>query len=210
MSNGNEPNRPNTADACNDGNSGSYHSDESIDRVTVRSVDGSDFKAGTVVSIDAQVFAWSTGSQDYAHFYYSTSATSLSWKFLGTKKPSSGGAQTISMQHTLPSGSFLQAVRVVFVYNTSGGAQNSCPGGSYDDVDDLVFAVTGGVSTPAVCSEDVPSKTHVVLWYDALTSFFYCTLFQPTNNPITPAPTNLPTAQPSNPPSANPTKQVSD
>ncbi len=137
---GPEPNQPNTIDSCADGTSGSYHSDESNDRIVVKTLDGSDFAAGATVQVEATVYGYSTGSSDHLDLYYAADAGSPSWTLITTIDLTAGGVQTLSAQYTLPSGS-LQAVRANFRYN---GSQSSCSGGSYDDTDDLVFAVGGG------------------------------------------------------------------
>ena len=62
----------------------------------------------------------------------------------------SGGAQTLSANYTLPSGS-LQAVRARFRYQ---GSAAPCNNGNYDDADDLVFAV----ETASGCSVDADSS----------------------------------------------------
>jgi extracellular elastinolytic metalloproteinase len=143
---GPEPNQPNTADSCTDGASGSYHSDESNDKIRVVSVDGTDFAAGKQVRIEATVWAYSTFSSDKLDLYYSATATSPSWTFVATLSPTVAGAQTLSATYTLPSGS-MQAVRARFRYN---GSASPCTAGSYDDHDDLVFAVgSGGGDTTA-------------------------------------------------------------
>ncbi len=137
---GPEANQPNTLDSCTDGSSGSYHSDESNDRLVVKTLDGADMAEGAVVQVDATVYAWSTGTSDHLDLYYAADANSPVWTLIGTFDPPAGGVQTLSAQYTLPAGS-LQAVRANFRYN---GSQSSCSGGSYDDADDLVFAVGGG------------------------------------------------------------------
>jgi serine protease AprX len=144
---GPEPNQPNTLDACTDGTSGTYHSDESNDALVVKTLDGADFTAGATVQIDATVYSWSTGTSDHLDLYYAADATSPVWTLITTLDLTSGGVQTLSAQYTLPAGS-LQAVRANFRYN---GSPSSCSTGSYDDADDLVFAVGGG--TPE-CSVD--------------------------------------------------------
>ncbi len=147
LSGGQEPNGSNTIDTCNDGSSGSYHSDESIDRVVVKTADGSDFKAGSLVTIDATVYAYDDGSSDYADFYYTSDVNNPVWSHIGTKQPTGGGIQILSSQYVVPSGgSVTQAVRVVFKYVDSNSATVACPGGAYDDVDDVVFTLSmGGV-----------------------------------------------------------------
>jgi len=132
-----EPNQPNTVDTCTDGGSGTYHSDESNDRIVVSTLDGLDFTEGATVRIDATVWAWTTASSDALDLYYAADATSPTWVFLATIVPPSAGAHTLSTQYTLPTGG-LQAVRAHFRYL---GSATSCSTGSYDDADDLVFAV---------------------------------------------------------------------
>jgi hypothetical protein len=132
-----EPNQPNTLDSCSDGTSGSYHSDESNDRIVVSTLNGLDFVEGATVQVDATVYAWSTGTSDHLDLYYAADANNPSWNLITTINLSSGGLQTLSAQYTLPAGG-MQAVRANFRYN---GSASSCSSGSYDDHDDLVFAV---------------------------------------------------------------------
>jgi subtilase family serine protease len=138
ISGGVEPNHPNTIKAgCVDGNSGTFHSDESNDRIVVASTSGGALTHGQTVKVSATVWAWNNGSADSLDLYYAANANSPSWVLIGTIKPAAGGAQTLSTTFTLPTGS-LQAVRANFRYQ---GRASSCSSGSYDDHDDLVFAV---------------------------------------------------------------------
>jgi hypothetical protein len=140
MSGGVEPNQPNTInDSCADGASGTFHVDESNDRIKVSTTDGTNFAPGKTVRIDATVWVWSGGpTSDHLDLYYTANASSPSWTFLTTINPTVGGAQTFSANYTLPSGA-LQAVRARFRYL---GAASSCATGAYIDHDDLVFAVS--------------------------------------------------------------------
>jgi hypothetical protein len=139
MSGGNEVNRPNTINStCADGNSGTFHSDESNDRLKVASTSGGSMTQGTAVTVSATVWAWSTPSADHLDLYYAANANSPTWTFLGTINPTVAGAQTLSATYTLPTGSTLQAVRAQFRYQ---GSASSCTTGSYNDHDDLIFAV---------------------------------------------------------------------
>ena len=138
---GPEPNQPNTLDGCADGTSGTYHSDESNDRIVVFSLDGQDFREGQTVQIDATVWAWSTGSSDAIDLYYTADANNPSWNYITSITPPAGGAQTLSAQYVLPAGE-LQAVRANFRYS---GSASACSPGAYDDHDDLVFAVGSSV-----------------------------------------------------------------
>ena len=145
---GPEANQPNTLDGCADGTSGSYHSDESNDRIVVRTLDGSNFAAGATVEVEATVWAWSTGSSDTLDLFYAADANNPSWVLITSLTPPAGGAQTLSAQYTLPTGT-LQAVRAQFRYQSTNAA---CSSGAYNDRDDLVFAVdsappSGGCST---------------------------------------------------------------
>ena len=143
---GPEPNQPNTVNtSCADGTSGTFHSDESSDRLKVSTTDGSLFAPGKTVRIDATVWAWTTPSNDKLDLYYAADASSPSWTLVTTLSPTAGGAQTLSATYTLPTGA-LQAVRARFRYQGSAAA---CGAGGYDDHDDLVFAVTGATQPPA-------------------------------------------------------------
>ncbi|QRK09712.1 M20/M25/M40 family metallo-hydrolase [Archangium violaceum] len=134
---GPETNKPNTINGtCTDGTSGSYHSDESNDRLKVTTTDGTNLAAGKQVKVEATVWAYST-TADTLDLYYSASASNPSWKLIGSYKPGSKGATTISATYTLPTGS-LQAIRANFRYN---GSASTCSTGSYDDRDDLIFTV---------------------------------------------------------------------
>jgi leucyl aminopeptidase len=137
---GPEPNKPNTINtSCADGTSGAFHSDESNDRLKVVTVDGTKLAPGKTVRIEATVWAYSSASMDKLDLYYAASAASPSWTFLTTITPPGGGARTLTATYTLPTGN-LQAVRARFRYQ---GTAAACGTGSYDDHDDLVFAVEG-------------------------------------------------------------------
>jgi hypothetical protein len=135
---GPEPNQPNTIGAsCADGTSGTFHSDESNDRIKVSTVDGTNLAAGKQVRIDATVWAWTTPASDKLDLYYAANANSPTWTFLTTLTPAAAGAQTLSATYTLPAGA-LQAVRAQFRYQ---GTVGTCTTGGYQDRDDLIFAV---------------------------------------------------------------------
>lgn len=141
---GPESNAPNALGTCPDGTSGTYHSDESLDRVRVFTTDGANFAPGKTVTIEATVWAYSSYTSDKLDLYYAANASSPSWTFLTTLTPSGSGVQTLRANYTLPSGGSMQAVRGVFRY---GGSASPCGSGSYDDRDDVAFAV--GTGAPA-------------------------------------------------------------
>ncbi len=142
MSGGAEPNQPNTInDSCADGTSGTFHTDESNDRIKVSTTDGTDFAPGKTVRIDATVWVWPGGpTSDHLDLYFAANASSPSWTFITTINPTAAqtGAQTFSATYTLPSGA-LQAVRARFRYQ---GSASSCATGGFIDHDDLIFAVS--------------------------------------------------------------------
>jgi leucyl aminopeptidase len=138
MTGGAETNQPNTINnSCADGTSGTFHSDESNDRLKVASTGGGNLTHGQSVTVTATVWAWNTGSADAVDLYYAANANSPTWVFIRTIVPPAGGAQALSTTYTLPTGS-LQAVRANFRYQ---GSASSCNSGSYNDHDDLIFAV---------------------------------------------------------------------
>jgi hypothetical protein len=156
MSGGAEPNQPNTINSsCADGTSGTFHSDESNDRLVVSTTDGSTLAAGKTVKVSATVWAYSGFTSDHLDLYYTANASSPTWTLIGTITPAAAGAQTLSANYTLPSGS-LQAVRAQFRYQ---GSASSCTSGAYNDHDDLIFAV--GAGTPGFSVSASPSSVSV-------------------------------------------------
>jgi leucyl aminopeptidase len=136
---GPEVNRPNTiGGTCVDGTSGTYHTDESNDRLKVATNDGTNLARGKQVTVTATVWAYSS-TADTLDLYYAANASSPTWTLIGSYKPAGSGARTITATYTLPAGgTTLQAVRANFRYQ---GTASACSTGSYDDHDDLIFAV---------------------------------------------------------------------
>ena len=156
LSGGSEPNQPNTINnSCADGTSGTFHSDESNDRLVLQTTDGSNLAPGKTVKVSATVWAYSGFTSDHLDLYYAANASSPSWVLIGTITPTAAGAQTLSANYTLPSGSS-QAVRAQFRYL---GSASSCSTGAYDDHDDLVFAV--GAGTPGFTVKASPTAVSV-------------------------------------------------
>ncbi|WP_083969068.1 Ig-like domain-containing protein [Hyalangium minutum] len=135
---GPETNAPNTLQgSCADGTTGSYHGDESLDQIAIYTLDGTPFAPGKTVQIDVTVWAYTAGGSDKLDLYYASDATNPVWTYLTTLTPTATGSRVLSATYVLPSGT-LQAVRGNFRY---GGSAGTCTTGSYDDRDDLVFAV---------------------------------------------------------------------
>jgi len=168
ITNGNESSASNTnkfGTACNDGNSGTYHSDESIDQITVTAGDldpsGNPLPSGGLIEeggrafVTVKLWCWNTGSSDHADIFLSSDASSPDWQELTTITCPGGGEQTIRHAFDVPSGAN-QSIRVNFRYN---GSPSTCSSGSYDDHDDLIFAVKPGSGTPPPAPTPPPTPT---------------------------------------------------
>ena len=132
---------PNTIlSSCPDGTAGSFHVDESTDRIKVYTTDATALAAGKTIRIDVTVWAFSSAS-DALDLYHTAnaSASTPTWTYIGTLTPAGTGPQTLSTTFTLPAGS-QQAVRARFRFQ---GGPTTCSTGTnhYDDHDDLVFGV---------------------------------------------------------------------
>ncbi|HYH99051.1 Ig-like domain-containing protein [Hyalangium sp.] len=132
-----EPGSPNTLGSCADGAGIDHSFYEKINRIRLSRVNGEAFAEGRPARIEVHVVAYYTSS-DALDLFYASDATQPSWTYLTTLRPSAGGAQILSTEYTLPAGS-LQAVRAQF--RVGGNNGSACSGGTYDDHDDVAFAV---------------------------------------------------------------------
>jgi hypothetical protein len=145
---GPEPNQPNTiGGSCHDGTAGAFHSDESVDRIRISTLDGTPLAPGKTVQLEVSVWAWLGYGSDALDLFYAADARNPQWVALGRLIPTGAGLQVLSTRYVLPEGP-LQAVRARFSYNSA--ATDACVEGSYDDHDDLVFAAEGGRRVEAV------------------------------------------------------------
>lgn len=136
---GPERNAPNTlGGSCADDIHGEYTRDESIERVKVYTADGTPLAPGKQVTIEVDVWAWSGYTSDALDLYFLADTRKPAWRYLTTLFPSGPGAQSLKANHLLPSGGSVQAVRAAFRY---GGSAGVCAPGTYNDRDDLAFAV---------------------------------------------------------------------
>jgi hypothetical protein len=136
---GPEQNAPNTIlSSCADGASGVYGSDESIERIRVRALDGLLLRPGREAIVEVVVQPYSAFGSDYLHVYAAPDARSPVWTHVATLQPASGGLQTLSTSYTLAAGE-LQAIRAVFAYQ--GQTPAPCIPGIFNDHDDLIFGV---------------------------------------------------------------------
>lgn len=74
-------------------------------------------KAGERATITATVYAWGSGSSDYADFYFATDDVPT-WTFIATVQPTNGGFNALSVDYELPEAS-IHRVRVNFRYTGS-------------------------------------------------------------------------------------------
>jgi len=208
-----ELNSPNTIDTCDDGNTGSYRSDESLESIFVFSSDdngipdGGSLRVGGYATVRASVYAWSDGSNDFADFYYTNDITAnpIAWTYLGSAGPGGGGDRDITSPSSfLLESSGTHAVRVRFRYEqTPPGTPNPCSNGGYDEADDLIFPVVSAGSNPNTDSPTTspsikpsrsPSRSPVTS--------------EPTSAPSKSPVTDMPSRSPSKEPSRAPSKEV--
>jgi hypothetical protein len=139
---GAEPNAPNTLDGCADETAGSFHVDESIDRIRVYTTDGSPLTEDEQATIEVTLWA-NNGTSDRLELYHAADAYGALWNHVDTLIPGEG-RQTLTASYTLSVGD-LQAVRARL---HRSGTTDSCGAGSFDDHDDLVFAVGTDATLP--------------------------------------------------------------
>ncbi|RKI36567.1 hypothetical protein D7Y27_28020 [Corallococcus sp. AB004] len=133
---GPELNAPNTLNgACQDGNNGTYHSDESIDRLRIATLDGSPLAPGKVVNIQVTAYVTMPAS-NRIELYSATNLANPVWQLINTIMPPTNFSQTFTLRYSLPAAP-IQAIRARISYN---GPLTSCGSGSFDDHDDLIFA----------------------------------------------------------------------
>ncbi|HYI02556.1 Ig-like domain-containing protein [Hyalangium sp.] len=142
---GPEQNMPNTlGNSCWDGFEGWYQFDPSLDSIKVFHEGGGLLASGKRVRIEVGIFGGFDSSVERLDLFSATSVTSPVWTPITTLNSMGFGPGVLSTTFTLPQGDELQVIRGVFRY---GGSPSPCPGGSMDDVDDLVFTVVEETDT---------------------------------------------------------------
>ncbi len=157
MSGGAEANQPNTINnSCADGSAGTYRSDESVERVAIRTTDHSAFGVGKQVTAEITVWCW--GTSDRLDLYYTTNASTPSWTPLTTNVACTGsGARTFTHTFNLGATAGNHAIRAQFRFSGSPGI---CTSGTYNDRDDLVFGVASSVaSSPPTKSRSAQGRS---------------------------------------------------
>ncbi|HXR44957.1 MAG TPA: hypothetical protein VN759_09135, partial [Pseudolysinimonas sp.] len=145
---GPEPNAPNAINgSCSDTTSGTYHVNDSIDRIRVVSTDGGPFTTNHPARVEVGVWAYNSNAS--VTLYHAPSAASPQWTKVGYKNIWATEYSTLTFDLTLTEGS-QQAVRAVLVRGgITGGA---CPTAEVRDIDDLVLAVN---SIAPVCGNGI-------------------------------------------------------
>ncbi|MBW2986217.1 hypothetical protein KY333_02490, partial [Candidatus Woesearchaeota archaeon] len=136
-----EPNQPNTIDACTDGASGTYLTDESVENITVESLNGSYFRQGDTIRVNATFLCWNTAN-DNLNWVYTNTTTAPGWSVKAFTDPCPVARPNFyqgSHTWTLDNNAGKHAVRIINQYN--GNTATTCGGGAYDDNDDVAFRV---------------------------------------------------------------------
>jgi hypothetical protein len=138
-----EQNASNTlGNTCVDGNSGVYRADESVEKLVLTSSDRSTIVPGSAVKLDVSV--WCQGTKDRVDLFYTTDASNPTWSPLVTGLAcTASGAKTFSHTFNVGSTAGNHAIRAQIRY---GGLLNTCSAGSYNDRDDMVFAVSAPIA----------------------------------------------------------------
>ena len=136
-----ELNSPNTLDSCQDGNSGSHLNSESIESITLTSVDYDFFKTGSNVRVDTWVYCDSIW--DNLNLVYANDASDISWEVQSSTYCDSIGLKKISNVFTLGENTGLHAVRGLFGFtldpNIACGEEDN--ENNFADADDLVIYI---------------------------------------------------------------------
>jgi hypothetical protein len=138
-----EINTPNAwySSSCTDGGGGDYYSSRSVERI-VLSTGASAFSTGNEISVSVRVFC--SSNADYVHLYVSAGTSPISWSFIGSQA-CSGSNQVEDKTFTFtPSVVGWYVIRAV----VTGSGASTCPGGLYDEVDDVAVRVGEGIRPP--------------------------------------------------------------
>ncbi|MEM7674837.1 MAG: hypothetical protein AAF449_02410, partial [Myxococcota bacterium] len=145
---------PNTIDGCADDNTGGYLVDESLEALTIESVDGSQIESGSAVRVRALVFPFQSGGDDALDIFHAPDATAPVWTLIGTEPVPGPGLQTLTHEFVLPTSTERPAIRAQFRF---AGGPSPCAGSVYSDRDDLVFTVTPPVVATFDAALGVPA-----------------------------------------------------
>ncbi len=142
MDGGAEPNSPNTLSTspCADGADGTYHSEESVDAVTITDLSGPDFMPGDTIRVDATVWGYGGAGADSLYVYLADNPLSPAWNYQGAAACQANGQQVLSVSFKLETTAPMQAIRTAFDWDW-GGLPVSCYAGYVTDWDDVVIVI---------------------------------------------------------------------
>ncbi|WP_375764763.1 Ig-like domain-containing protein [Archangium gephyra] len=152
---GSEPHQPNTlGGTCPDGQGGTYLDDPSLERLLVFPSDGTTFRAGAEVTVQATVHAEFSPYLGYERLelFAAADASNPTWVQVASVWASRPGLQILTARYLLPAAGGPQALRGVS-YRSAVFSNGCAPYSGYAvDHDDLVFAVDPAPDTtlPAV------------------------------------------------------------
>ena len=139
---------------CTDGTSGSYHSDESNDRIVVSTLGRHRLHRGRHGADRRHRVGLDDGVLDTLDLYYAADANSPVWVLIDSITPPAAAPRPCRPATPCPPAA-CRRVRANFRYQ---GSQSPCSGGNYDDADDLVFAVNSAGNTPPNVSITSPAN----------------------------------------------------
>jgi len=132
-----EPNSPNTIDNATDGTdgSGSYKEEESIENITIKSLDGDEIKPGHQIEVKAWYYCFS--SDDVINIATSDSILSVDWNIQNSQSCDGEGFRSRTTTWNLANYNRSQAIRVLIEYN--GDATSTEQTSGFGDQDDIVL-----------------------------------------------------------------------
>jgi len=148
-----EPNAPNTIDGCEDGTYGSYLSSESIESITVTSLNNSFFKIGDTINIEIEVYCDTTS--DKLNIVYSNDIEDIIWRVIDNAQCSSTGIQTITRSFNLDSNIGQHAIRSIFGFNLDDS--KICGDDYYDDNEYCQSCISLPIHHPLVIESYIKS-----------------------------------------------------
>jgi len=130
-----EPNEPNTIDACIDSTNGFYGLDNNVEAITVEAVSGN-ITAGSQVTITGDLY----DDGDYYLIAYTNSTSSINWNTIyGGTTPSDPVIKNITLDNV--TGYHAIRIRTDVESLSTSTNENSCTQSAYNDRDDIVFYV---------------------------------------------------------------------
>ncbi len=139
-----EPNAPNTIDNCKDGTKGKYLLQESIENITITSLNNTFFGIGDTVKADIWVYCASTFNE--LNIVYANNADNIQWNVKRSLDCNSLGFEKLSTTFKLDNNVGSHAVRGVLDRGLS--SNTVCIESDYADTDDVVIYVKEQTSEP--------------------------------------------------------------